>query len=71
MKPIPDNVKDILSQLTAPQQVALRGYIATLRSEIKDLEAEIKAKDDPDPRAHYHGDVKVRSIVRSSTAHYF
>jgi hypothetical protein len=60
MKPIPDNVKEILSQLTSPQQVALRGYIATLRSEIKDLESDMKSKDDPDPHAHYHGHEKVR-----------
>jgi hypothetical protein len=60
MKPIPDNVKEILGQLSSPQQVALRGYIASLRSEVKDLEHDLKAKNDPDPNAHYHGDVKVR-----------
>ena len=59
MKPIPDNVKEILGQLAGPQQVALRTYIASLRSEIKDLEAELLAKTDADPHAHYHGHEKV------------
>ena len=59
MKPIPDNVKEILGQLAGPQQVALRTYIASLRSEIKDLEAELLSKTDPDPHAHYHGHEKV------------
>ena len=59
MKPIPDNIKEILGQLAGPQQVALRTYIASLRSEIKDLEAEVLAKTDPDPHAHYHGHEKV------------
>ena len=58
VKPIPDNVKEILGQLTGPQQVALRSYIATLRSEIKDLEAQVLENDDPDPHAHYHGHEK-------------
>jgi uncharacterized small protein (DUF1192 family) len=61
MKAIPDNIKEILGQLSAPHQVALRGYIAMLRSEIKDLRADLKAKNDPDPDAHYHGDEKVRA----------
>jgi hypothetical protein len=61
MKPIPDNVKEILGQLSAPHQVALRGYIATLRSEINDINADLKTKNDPDPNSHFHGDVKVRS----------
>lgn len=59
VNPIPDQVKEVLGQLTGPQQVALRSYIASLRSEIKDLEAELLAKNDPDPHAHYHGHEKV------------
>jgi len=62
MKPIPDNVKEILGQLPGPQQVALRTYIAALRSEIKDLEADLLAKNDADPHAHYHGHEKVRRV---------
>jgi hypothetical protein len=58
VKPIPDNVKELLAQLTGPQQVALRGYIATLRSEMKHLEEELLAKTDEDPHAHYHGHEK-------------
>ena len=60
MKPIPDNVKDILGQLPGPQQVALRTYIASLRSEMQELEADLLAKTDSDPHAHYHGHEKVR-----------
>jgi hypothetical protein len=56
VNPIPDNIKEILSQLNGPQQVALRTYIASLRAEIKDLEGELKTKDDPNPNAHYHGE---------------
>lgn len=59
VNPIPENIKDILSQLNPQQQVALRAYIASLRSDIKDLEAETLAKIDPDPHAHYHGHDKV------------
>ena len=59
--PIPDNIKEILGQMSGPQQVALRGYIATLRSQIKDLEAELLAKNDPDPHAHFHGHEKVHT----------
>lgn len=55
VKPIPDNVKEILGQLTGPQQVALRTYIASLRNEIKELEQDALTKNDPDPHAHYHG----------------
>ena len=66
VKPIPDNVKEILGQLSGPQQVAIRGYIATLRSEIKDLEADLLAKNDPDPHAHYHGHEKVRTNIQVS-----
>jgi hypothetical protein len=29
MKPIPGNIKEVLGQLTGPQQVAVRGYIVT------------------------------------------
>jgi hypothetical protein len=53
--PIPDNVKDILGQLTGAQQVVLRAYIATLREEIKSFEEQAKAAADPEPHAHYHG----------------
>lgn len=56
--PIPDNVKEILSQLPGSQQVTLRGYIATLREEIKDLNEELLSKADGDPHAHYHGHTK-------------
>jgi len=65
-KPIPDNIKEILGQLTGPQQVALRGYIATLRAEIKDLEADVLAKSEPDPHAHYHGHEKVSRTAEST-----
>jgi len=53
--PLPDNVKVSLSELTSAQQVVLRGYIATLREEIKAMEEKSKTADDPDPHAHYHG----------------
>jgi hypothetical protein len=59
MKPIPDNVKAILGSLPGPQQVALRTYIASLRSEITEFETEAIATTDPDPHAHYHGHDKV------------
>jgi hypothetical protein len=56
MKPIPGNIKEILGQLSGPQQAAVRGYIATLRADIKDLEAKVLVEDEaPDPHAHYHG----------------
>lgn len=55
MKPVPDNVKEILTQLSGPQQVTLRSYIATLRSEIKQLEEDALNAKDSDPHAHYHG----------------
>jgi hypothetical protein len=58
VKPIPDNVKEILSQLSSSQQVVLRSYIATLRSEIVTYEEEKLNADNTDPHAHYHGDVK-------------
>jgi ABC-type Zn2+ transport system substrate-binding protein/surface adhesin len=56
--PIPEKVKTTLSELTGAQQVVLRGYIATLREEIKGLEEKIRAADEPDPHAHYHGHEK-------------
>ena len=59
VKPIPDNVKEILSQLSSSQQVVLRSYIATLRSEIVTFEEEaLNADNKDDANAHYHGDVK-------------
>jgi len=58
--PIPDNVKDILNSLTAPQQVVMRSYIATLRAESKDLREELPnaTKAEDDGHAHYHGHEK-------------
>jgi len=44
VKPIPDDVKATLGQLAAPQQVLLRKYIATLRADITELEAEVLGK---------------------------
>lgn len=58
VKPIPENIKNTLSELSAAQQVAIRGYIGTLRAEIKGLEEEIRTLQDPDPHAHYHGHEK-------------
>lgn len=58
VKPIPDNVKTCLAELTAAQQVTLRGYIGSLRAEIKGLEEEVRTINDPDPHAHYHGHEK-------------
>jgi hypothetical protein len=58
VKAMPDNVKDMLSSLTGQQQVTLRAYIASLREEIKELEAKVAATSDPDPHAHYHGHEK-------------
>jgi hypothetical protein len=58
VKPIPDFVKEILSQLSSSQQVVLRSYIATLRSEIVSYEEEKLNANNTDPHAHYHGDVK-------------
>lgn len=59
VKPIPNEVKELLVSLTGPQQVLLRSYIASLRSEIKDLESDLLATRDEDPHAHYHGHEKV------------
>ena len=55
---IPDKVKGCLSELSAAQQVIIRGYIGTLRAEIKELEEQIRTLEDPDPHAHYHGHEK-------------
>ena len=55
VKPIPDKIKECLSELSAAQQVALRGYIGTLRAEINSLEEQLRTAEDPDPHAHYHG----------------
>ena len=59
VKLVPENVKEVLGQLSGPQQVAIRTYIASLRSEIKDLEEQLLTKNDPDPHAHFHGHEKV------------
>jgi hypothetical protein len=59
VKPIPDNVKTCLGELSASQQVILRTYIGSLRSDINDLENQIRTNQDPDPHAHYHGHEKV------------
>ena len=48
VKPIPDNVKEILSQLSSSQQVLLRSYIATLQSEIVTFEEEALNADNKD-----------------------
>lgn len=58
VNPIPDKVKACLEELTSAQQVTLRGYIGTLRAEIKELEEKIRTVEDPDPHAHYHGHEK-------------
>ena len=58
VNPIPDKVKDCLGELTPAQQVILRGYIGTLRAELKEKEHEVLAMNDPDPNAHYHGEHK-------------
>ena len=58
VKPVPENVKTCLSELSSAQQVILRGYLATLRAEIVELEQQIKAVNDPDPHAHFHGHEK-------------
>jgi hypothetical protein len=56
--PLPDTVKATLSELTSVQQVVLRGYIATLREQIREFEEQAQAANDPDPHAHYHGSEK-------------
>ena len=58
VKPIPDNVKNALGQLSAAEQVTIRGYIGTLRAEIKEFEEKVRGMEDPDPHAHYHGHEK-------------
>lgn len=56
VKPIPDNVKDTLNELTSVQQVILRSYIASLRSDVVSLEEEaLNRTVDTDSHAHYHG----------------
>lgn len=61
VKEIPQDVKEILAHLSGPQQVVLRKYIATLRADAKELEAEILALKDHDPHAHYHGEDRCTS----------
>ena len=58
VNPIPEKVKECLSELTAAQQVTIRGYIGTLRAEMKELEEQLRAVQDPDPHAHFHGHEK-------------
>ena len=58
VNPIPEKVKDCLNELTPAQQVTLRGYIGTLRADMKGLEEKIRTFEDPDPHAHYHGHEK-------------
>jgi hypothetical protein len=56
VKPIPDNVKATLNELTSAQQVILRSYIASLRSDIVSLEEEaLNRTVGADSHAHYHG----------------
>ena len=68
--PLPDTVKATLSELTSAQQVVLRGYIATLREQIKEFEEKALAASDPDPHSHYHGHEKCTvDHEHGSTAH--
>jgi hypothetical protein len=53
VKPIPDNVKGILNELPPAQQVILRSYIASLRSDLVALEEQRTTAEDS--HAHYHG----------------
>jgi hypothetical protein len=53
VKEIPEDVKAVLGQLSGPQQVTMRKYIATLRAEAKELEEEIMTLKEPDPHAHF------------------
>jgi len=57
-QPIPDNVKEILSGLTAPQQVTIRGYIASLKEQLKEAETKIRQLEEGDAHAHFHGHEK-------------
>lgn len=50
VNPIPGKVKECLGSLSSEQQVTLRGYIGTLRAEIKELEEKIRTIEDPDDR---------------------
>jgi len=69
-KPIPDNVKEILGQLSGPHQVVMRSYLATLRSEIKDLKEELLNATAEDPHAHFHGHEKCTADhSHAETAH--
>lgn len=61
VKPIPDNVQQVLNSLSGSQQVTLRAYIASLREELKDAQHAVLAASDPDPHAHYHGHEKCTS----------
>ena len=53
VNPIPDKVKECLSSLPSADQVTLRGYIGTLRAEIKELEEKVRTLEDPDPRTSF------------------
>lgn len=55
---IPEKVKACLTELTPAQQVTLRGYIGTLRADVKELEEKFLTLQDPDPHAHFHGHEK-------------
>mmetsp|Transcript_9027 Transcript_9027/g.9666 ORF Transcript_9027/g.9666 Transcript_9027/m.9666 type:complete len:98 (-) Transcript_9027:883-1176(-) len=56
LDPIPLKVRDCLTELSSAQQVILRGYIGTLRADLKEKEGEILSLRDGDPNAHFHGD---------------
>mmetsp|Transcript_12407 Transcript_12407/g.24857 ORF Transcript_12407/g.24857 Transcript_12407/m.24857 type:complete len:85 (-) Transcript_12407:165-419(-) len=43
---IPPKVKDCLGELTPARQVVLRGYIATLRADLKDKDGKIRQLED-------------------------
>lgn len=58
VKPIPDNVKEVMNGLSSQQQVVLRAYIASLREEIKTYECAGLAAQDENSHAHYHGHQK-------------
>mmetsp|Transcript_46393 Transcript_46393/g.52389 ORF Transcript_46393/g.52389 Transcript_46393/m.52389 type:complete len:170 (+) Transcript_46393:163-672(+) len=56
LDPIPLKVRDCLTELSSAQQVILRGYIGTLRADLKEKEGEILGLRDGDSNAHFHGD---------------
>ena len=58
VNPIPEDIKKTLGELSSAQQVVIRGYIATLRAEIHQMEETARTANDPDPHAHYHGHEK-------------